>query len=82
MGKAGPLGPAFFTGAIACICYLSDTSTLSKLQISPTYLKEIGTIKTCDINISDSLRRGGAFCHLTQLLTQLKNRDILSKSQP
>ena len=32
-----------------------------KSVLSPTYLKESETIKTCDINISDSENQGGAF---------------------
>jgi hypothetical protein len=31
--------------------------------ISPPYLKEIETIKTCNINISDFESQGGAFCY-------------------
>jgi len=34
-----------------------------RFQVSQTYLKEIETIKTCDINISDSESQGGVFCY-------------------
>ena len=44
-----------------------------KVVVSPTYLKQIEAIKTCDINISDSESQGGAFCYGSANIKVLKS---------